>query len=71
MCAIALANTNPSMPTVCMWVSDVASISRTKCAECRERDGLKRKRDEEEQKDKSEDEQDGQDKGRERKLRKV
>lgn len=64
MCALALANANPATPTVCTYVRDVASMSRTKCAECRERDALKRKRDDEEQKD----EREG---GREEKLRKV
>lgn len=68
MCSLALVNTSPNAPTVCTWVSDVASMSRTKCADCRERDGLKRKRDEEEQKNKGGDAQDG---GRNGKLRKV
>ena len=45
MCSNALTHTDFDTRAPCVWREDVASMSRTKYRECRQKDGLKRKRD--------------------------
>ena len=70
MCSIALAHTDFDTRAPCVWREEVASMSRTKCKECRERDGLKRKRDDDRTEDGERDEEKEKE-GKGVKLRKV
>ena len=54
-CATALAASTSYTSLTCgVWIKDVASMSRSKCEECRSRDALKRKRGEESKKQEDE-----------------